>query len=123
MKSSIHFLRTRKLNQDYNFPPKEGTGIRTLLPHVTQDCISFLLSMLAYDPDDRITSREALRHVFFKDVQLSSPTIENLEKNSMSTSKEKLVVQDKIKAVDVFYLYITFINIEYNSTTRITRKE
>lgn len=23
---------------DFNFPPKEGTGIRKLIPHVSDDC-------------------------------------------------------------------------------------
>ncbi len=40
-----------------DFPHKEGTGIRKLLPHVSSECIDLIEKLLTYNPDDRPTSR------------------------------------------------------------------
>ncbi|KAJ3155999.1 hypothetical protein HDU89_005562 [Geranomyces variabilis] len=52
----------------YNFPPKEGTGIRALIPHVQTECVDLINALLAYNPDERISSRDALRYAYFKDM-------------------------------------------------------
>ncbi|KAJ3158109.1 hypothetical protein HDU86_003061 [Geranomyces michiganensis] len=55
----------------YNFPPKEGTGIRALIPHVQTECVDLINALLAYNPDERISSRDALRYAYFKDMPAS----------------------------------------------------
>lgn len=52
---------------EFNFPQRKGTGIEKLLPHVTKDCIDLILKLLIYDPNDRITAEDALKHPYFKD--------------------------------------------------------
>ncbi|KAL2920192.1 hypothetical protein HK105_200259 [Polyrhizophydium stewartii] len=77
-------LGNRSSAPEYNFPPKEGTGIRALLPHVTADCVDLVNAMLQYDPDLRINAREVLKHPFFKDLQYNDA---NLSKSEASLTK------------------------------------
>eukprot|EP00742_Colponemidia_sp_Colp-10_P000619 GILJ01000677.1.p1 GENE.GILJ01000677.1~~GILJ01000677.1.p1 ORF type:complete len:552 (+),score=78.06 GILJ01000677.1:158-1813(+) len=56
-------------HMDFNFPPKEGTGITKLIPHVSQECQELILKLLAYNPDDRLSARQALRHPYFRDLR------------------------------------------------------
>eukprot|EP01028_Stygiella_incarcerata_P012076 TRINITY_DN7260_c0_g1_i1.p1 TRINITY_DN7260_c0_g1~~TRINITY_DN7260_c0_g1_i1.p1 ORF type:complete len:577 (-),score=119.88 TRINITY_DN7260_c0_g1_i1:435-2165(-) len=67
-----HILdKMKKLSShiDFNFPPKEGTGITKLLPHVSPECVDLILNLLAYNPDERYSARQALRHPFFRDLR------------------------------------------------------
>ncbi|XP_005093100.2 MAPK/MAK/MRK overlapping kinase [Aplysia californica] len=59
--------RSRGMN--FNFPPKKGSGIDHLLTHVSSDAIELIYLMCTYDPDDRITAREALKHRYFKEMR------------------------------------------------------
>lgn len=60
-------LQNRRHGPMYTFAPKQGTGIRQLLPSMSTNCILFLQSMLEYDPEIRITSQQALQSPFFED--------------------------------------------------------
>lgn len=63
------FKKHASAHMDFNFPKKKGTGLRKLLPNASPDCLDLLEKMLAYNPDDRITSRQALRHPYFKELR------------------------------------------------------
>jgi len=54
---------------DLNFPPKKGTGIAKLMSHVSPDCMDLICKLLEYDPDERISAREALNHPCFKEIR------------------------------------------------------
>ncbi|CAL1527778.1 unnamed protein product [Lymnaea stagnalis] len=54
---------------NFNFPPKKGTGIERLLTHVSPEAIELIYLMCTYDPDERITARQALKHQYFKDMR------------------------------------------------------
>mmetsp|Transcript_4312 Transcript_4312/g.6634 ORF Transcript_4312/g.6634 Transcript_4312/m.6634 type:complete len:571 (-) Transcript_4312:7-1719(-) len=54
---------------DFNFPPKEGTGIAKLIPHASPDCVELIMKLLAYNPDDRLSARQALRHTYFRELR------------------------------------------------------
>ena len=45
--------RSKASSMKYNFPHKEGTGIRPLIPHVSAECVDLINQLLAYDPDER----------------------------------------------------------------------
>lgn len=47
------FGRSKASSMKYNFPHKEGTGIRPLIPHVSAECVDLINQLLAYDPDER----------------------------------------------------------------------
>ncbi|KAJ3226295.1 hypothetical protein HDU81_007372 [Chytriomyces hyalinus] len=61
-------LGSRASSPKFQFMPKEGTGIKTLLPYVSQECLDIIHALLIYNPDDRISAKEALKHAFFKDI-------------------------------------------------------
>ena len=54
---------------NFNFPPKKGSGIEKMLPHCSQDCVDLIYQMCAYDPDERITAKQGLRHPYFKELR------------------------------------------------------
>lgn len=53
----------------YNFPVKQGSGLGKLLPHASAECIDLMNGLLQYDPDLRLSARQALRHPYFKDLR------------------------------------------------------
>lgn len=53
----------------FDFPLQKGIGIPQLITHAPADCIDLIEKMLKYDASERITSREAMRHPYFKDVR------------------------------------------------------
>lgn len=52
----------------FNFPPKEGTGIARLIPHADPHCIDLIESLVAYNPEDRISAKQALKHAYFREM-------------------------------------------------------
>ncbi len=56
-------------NIDFNFPHIAGTGIIQLIPHVSPDCQDLITKLLTYNPDERITARQALSSPYFKELR------------------------------------------------------
>eukprot|EP00826_Nyctotherus_ovalis_P055604 TRINITY_DN739_c0_g1_i2.p1 TRINITY_DN739_c0_g1~~TRINITY_DN739_c0_g1_i2.p1 ORF type:complete len:345 (+),score=103.64 TRINITY_DN739_c0_g1_i2:424-1458(+) len=56
---------TRKLN--YSFSHVPGTGLAPLLSRATPGCLDIICRMLTYNPDERITAKQALNSPYFKD--------------------------------------------------------
>ncbi|KAJ3329296.1 hypothetical protein HDU76_008198 [Blyttiomyces sp. JEL0837] len=80
-------LGSRSTSLKFQFPPKEGTGIRALLPQVSAECLDLIMALLIYNPDERITAREALRHSFFRDVHAIILSNSDLSKTQQATAK------------------------------------
>jgi renal tumor antigen len=49
--------------------PRTGTGIATLIPHCSSACIDLVERLLHYDPDERLSARQALKHPYFRDLR------------------------------------------------------
>ena len=60
-------FRRHATHMEINFPAKHGTGIDRLLPNVGKDCIDLIKLLLVYDPEERVTAQQALRHEYFRE--------------------------------------------------------
>ena len=78
---------------DFNFPHIVGTGISQLIPHISPESQDIICKLLTYDPDERITARQALNSACFKELraqeskvsmykELSGPTPTNAEEHA-----------------------------------------
>eukprot|EP00826_Nyctotherus_ovalis_P006444 TRINITY_DN1152_c0_g2_i3.p1 TRINITY_DN1152_c0_g2~~TRINITY_DN1152_c0_g2_i3.p1 ORF type:complete len:190 (-),score=24.65 TRINITY_DN1152_c0_g2_i3:269-838(-) len=75
-------------HMQFNFPPKEGTGISKLIPHASIEAQDFISKSLAYTPDSRITAKQALSHPYFRDLR-------SQEKNSLSIPESVGIPDDR----------------------------
>jgi renal tumor antigen len=66
--SLIDKFKKHGTSMDYDFPQKEGTGIAKLIPHVSPECLDLIEKLLAYNPEDRPNAKEAMKHVYFRDL-------------------------------------------------------
>ena len=66
-------MKLQKVNDPkqlrYTFPEQKGTGLRHHLPHATDSCIDLMMWLLMYDPDQRITARQAVKHPYFRSIR------------------------------------------------------
>eukprot|EP00198_Chlamydomonas_reinhardtii_P004251 XP_001693587.1 mitogen-activated protein kinase, long flagella protein 4 [Chlamydomonas reinhardtii] len=62
-------MKKRSAHMDFNFPPKEGSGVAKLIPHVNPECVDLIVKLLMYNPDERLSARQALRHPYFRDLR------------------------------------------------------
>ncbi|XP_039248748.2 uncharacterized protein LOC120326502 isoform X2 [Styela clava] len=67
--SILNKMKHRNRGINFDFPTKKGTGIEKLLPHASQQSIELIYKMCTYDPDERITAKQALRHSYFRDLR------------------------------------------------------
>jgi serine/threonine protein kinase len=56
-------------HMDFNFPHVVGTGISQLVPHVSPECLELISKLLIYNPDERMTARQALNYPYFKELR------------------------------------------------------
>ena len=54
---------------EFNFPSVEGSGIIKLIPHASPDVQDLITKLLVYNPDNRITASQALKHNWFKELR------------------------------------------------------
>lgn len=52
-----------------DFGVQEGTGITKLIPHLSPEGQDLLQKLLMYNPEDRISAKQALRHAFFREIR------------------------------------------------------
>lgn len=67
--SVLNKMKHRNRGINFDFPPKKGTGIEKLIPHASSQCIELIYKMCTYDPEERITAKQALRHSYFRDLR------------------------------------------------------
>lgn len=65
----LNRLKKHGTHMDFDFPVKQGTGITKLLPHASPDALDLMIKLLTYNPDDRPSARQALRHPYFKEIR------------------------------------------------------
>ncbi|KAM8921193.1 MAPK/MAK/MRK overlapping kinase [Pelodytes ibericus] len=77
------FKQSRAMN--FDFPSKRGTGIPRLLPGICPECLSLMCAMLEYDPDQRISASQTLKHSYFAETRILEN--QNLQRNLGRTEK------------------------------------
>ena len=65
----LNRLKKHGTHMDFDFPQKPGTGIVKLLPHASPDALDLMQKLLIYNPDERISAKQALRHNYFKEIR------------------------------------------------------
>ncbi|XP_078516328.1 MAPK/MAK/MRK overlapping kinase isoform X2 [Lissotriton helveticus] len=61
------FKQSRAMS--FDFPFKKGTGIARILPSASPESLSLLYALIEYDPDERISAKQALQHSYFKELR------------------------------------------------------
>ena len=62
-------MKQRSQHMDFNFPRKTGSGVEKLIPHCAPECVDLINKLLAYNPDERLSARQALRHPYFREIR------------------------------------------------------
>ncbi|TEB15140.1 peptidylprolyl isomerase, partial [Perkinsus sp. BL_2016] len=65
----LDMFKKQSSHMDFNFPSKKGTGLENLLSHGSKELISLLENFLAYNPEDRLSARHALKHPYFAQIK------------------------------------------------------
>ncbi|XP_011405604.1 PREDICTED: MAPK/MAK/MRK overlapping kinase-like isoform X2 [Amphimedon queenslandica] len=63
------FRKIQSKSMDFNFPYKHPTGISILLKHASKQCIDLITKLCTYDPEERPSAKETLRHPYFKELR------------------------------------------------------
>jgi serine/threonine protein kinase len=68
---------------------------------VSSDCIDILYALLTYNPDERITAKDALKHVFLRDVKQidfgSTDSLSNKVVNGNTASSSNVTKAAEVK--------------------------
>merc|ERR1719217_74952 len=40
-----------------------------MIPHIAPECVDLIVKLLAYNPEDRLSARQGLRHPWFRDLR------------------------------------------------------
>lgn len=70
---SFHFSSFRMVSnlKPSSFSPRKGCGLASLCPNASPEALSLMSMMLAYNPEQRCTARQALKHPFFREQRES----------------------------------------------------
>lgn len=64
------FKKNASKHMNFNFPTSRGTDLSRLLPpNTSPQCIDIMKRLLEYNPEDRITAKQALQHPYFGELR------------------------------------------------------
>jgi renal tumor antigen len=65
----LNRLKKFGTHMDFDFPVKQGTGITKLLPHASPEALDLMTKLLTYNPEERPSAKQALKHPYFKEIR------------------------------------------------------
>ena len=65
-------MHSQSRHIEFNFRNSSGSGVAALLKHASRGCIDLISRLCTYDPDDRLSAKQALRHPYFKEIRCST---------------------------------------------------
>lgn len=76
-----------------DIPYSRGYGIKHLLSNVSEECIDLISNMIKYNPDERYSASQALRHPYFRDLyqQDSRLSLDNNQLKIISTNDSTFI--------------------------------
>ena len=83
-------------HMEFNFPVVEGTGIQKLIPHASPEVHDLIQKLLIYNPDNRITATQALKHSWFKDLREQEYAIKQQYAGNLTQSSVKATFADSL---------------------------
>ncbi|XP_064603016.1 MAPK/MAK/MRK overlapping kinase-like [Liolophura sinensis] len=108
----LNKLRNKARGMNFNFPSKKGTGMERLLPHAPKEAIELIYKLCAYDPEERLSAKQSLRHPYFKEYRdadrraaaankaQKENEIKNLQiKNETNNAKNAAAKEEKMEIV------------------------
>ena len=85
------FKRKGAAHLDFNFAKEDGTSIAKLIPHAPPEAVDLMCKMLSYEPGRRITARQALQHVYFRDLrEKDAQVVSHASLSNQTTVAEKI---------------------------------
>lgn len=60
---------------EFNFPPKDGSGIAKLIPNVSPEAQEIITKLLIYDNSNRMSAGQALKYNYFKELREMDKTL------------------------------------------------
>lgn len=67
-------------HMDFNFPEKKGSGVLSQLPHVSREALKLIEMLCIYDPEERPSAKQIVRHIYFKPLRDTDKLARALEK-------------------------------------------
>ena len=56
-------------HMEFDFPPKKFVGISRLISHVSKEWQELIMWMITYNPDDRPSASQVIKHNYFKELK------------------------------------------------------
>ena len=89
---------------EFDFPKNEGTGILKLLQNASEDVKDLIVKLLVYNPDNRITASQALKHPWFREIkeqeqmmkQQSAVTTQSVRHNFVDSLSQYSKMSDEL---------------------------
>eukprot|EP00668_Euglena_longa_P000665 GGOE01000807.1.p1 GENE.GGOE01000807.1~~GGOE01000807.1.p1 ORF type:complete len:408 (-),score=120.39 GGOE01000807.1:235-1458(-) len=84
----LNKMKKHSSHIEFEFPPKQGTGLVKLIPHASPDALDLMHLLLAYNPEERVSAKQALRHAYFKEIRELDKKLRAKAKQQQSGSAE-----------------------------------
>ena len=83
-------------HMEFNFPGVTGSGIPKLIPHASPEVTDLIVKLLVYNPDNRITASQALKHNWFKELRDQEYMLKQQYAGSLTQSSVRATFPDSL---------------------------